>query len=313
MSSKLPYLLGGAAVLGVGYLLYKRSQTPVAAGAPALPAPANAPKANGQALAVMPDADKASFWKLAAGASMLPGQSPSEIQLNPSTALNQNMSAAALVALMNQKAYVLVSGTKVRFAAANEALPAGYALFLAPGEWQRVQALAGSGYQLTALPNMPNMPNMTGLPSLPTIPGVASPNITLPGLPGLPSYPGTPAPAPGAQQGLADQGVAGGVPSNSADLTAAWLASMGIPTPSVGRPDVNTPAPSTPGTAPFSLPPGFSWPGTVPMTVDPQNPQPVPQPAPQNPQPGPQPPPAPKPAPQYPPSPTVIETQGGGV
>jgi len=302
MSSKLPYLLGGAAVLGVGYLLYKRSQTPTVTGPAALPAPANAPKANGQALVVMPDADKASFWKLAAGASILPGQSPSEVQLNPSTAANQNMSAAALIALMNQKAFVLVSGTKVRFAAPNEALQAGYALFLAPGEWQRVQALAGAGYQLTALPTLPNMPNFTGLPSIPGIPGLpgaTGPNITPPSLPGLPSYPGAPAPAPGAQQGFADEGVSGGPVNNNDALTAAWLASMGIPTPGVGRPDPNTPGPTSPGATPFSLPPGFSWPGTVTMPVEPAP----------RPQPGPQP-------PQYPPAPknpTVIETQGGGV
>ena len=30
MSSKLPYILGGAAVLGIGYVLYKKSQTPAA-------------------------------------------------------------------------------------------------------------------------------------------------------------------------------------------------------------------------------------------------------------------------------------------
>jgi hypothetical protein len=33
MSSKLPYILGGAAVLGIGYFLYKKSQTPTATGA----------------------------------------------------------------------------------------------------------------------------------------------------------------------------------------------------------------------------------------------------------------------------------------
>ena len=147
MSSKLPYVLGAGVLLAAGFLLYQRSKGPAA--------PADAPKAAGKDLRMLADNEKVARWQLDARRSAGPTANPVEYEaLSQPVAPSPDVSIDMLAALMNKTLYVLIGtapdGTATyHFAAPNENVPSSFAIYLAPGEWQRIQGLAGLGYQLT--------------------------------------------------------------------------------------------------------------------------------------------------------------------
>jgi len=147
MSSKLPYILGAGVLLVGGYLVYQRSKGPSA--------PADAPKVNGKDLRMFTDAEKVARWQFDARRSPSPTNNPAEYEaVSQPVPLSPDMSIDMLAALMNKTLYVLV-GTSVdgtmtyHFAAPNENVLGSFAIYLVPGEWQKVQNLAGLGYQIS--------------------------------------------------------------------------------------------------------------------------------------------------------------------